>query len=44
MVQFHGLNLVAVLVAAIVSMVIGAAWYSPALFANQWMGYIGKSE
>ena len=37
------INLVAVLVAAIVQMVIGAVWYSPALFARQWLALIGKS-
>ncbi|MBS3127003.1 DUF1761 domain-containing protein [Candidatus Woesearchaeota archaeon] len=30
-------NYVAVLVAAIVSMVLGALWYSPVLFGKQWM-------
>lgn len=31
------INYVAVLVAAIVSMVLGALWYSPLLFAKPWM-------
>src|SRR3989344_841593 len=30
-------NLLAVLVVAIISMVIGALWYSPLLFGNLWM-------
>ncbi|MDQ3098641.1 MAG: DUF1761 domain-containing protein [bacterium] len=37
------MNLVAVLIAAIVQMIVGAVWYSPALFAKQWMALIGKS-
>lgn len=31
------LNPVAILVAAVVQWMIGAAWYSPALFSKQWM-------
>jgi hypothetical protein len=34
-------NYVAVLVAAIVSMVIGFVWYSPILFAKPWMKEMG---
>src|SRR2546423_414868 len=30
-------NIVAILVAALVTFVLGAFWYSPALFARQWM-------
>lgn len=37
-------NLVAVLVAAIVSMVIGALWYSPALFGKLYMKYCDFNE
>tara|TARA_Y100000310_G_C20675341_1_gene812719 strand:- start:428 stop:844 length:417 start_codon:yes stop_codon:yes gene_type:complete len=34
---FITVNYLAVLIAAIVSMVIGALWYSQALFGKQWM-------
>ncbi|MBD3233937.1 MAG: DUF1761 family protein [candidate division Zixibacteria bacterium] len=37
-------NYLAVLVAAIVNMIIGALWYSPLLFGKSWMGLVGKSE
>src|SRR5207253_9570578 len=30
-------NVLAVLVAAVLTMVLGAVWYSPVLFAKQWM-------
>jgi len=39
---FLGVNLMAVLVAAIATMIIGFLWYSPLLFARPWtilMGY-----
>jgi hypothetical protein len=39
--HFAGLNLAAVLVAAIATMVIGFLWYSPLLFANPWMRAMG---
>lgn len=35
------INVLAVLVAAIVSMVIGSLWYSPLLFGNIWMRLSG---
>lgn len=35
------INLVAVLVAAIVSMVVGLVWYSPWFFGKAWMKEIG---
>jgi hypothetical protein len=38
------MNLVAVLVAGVVSMVIGALWYSPALFGNAWMKLAGVKQ
>jgi hypothetical protein len=40
--HFLGVNLWAVLVSALVTMVVGFVWYSPALFAKPWtilMGY-----
>jgi surface polysaccharide O-acyltransferase-like enzyme len=36
-----GVNYLAVLVAAILNMVIGAAWYSPGLFGKSWMEMVG---
>ncbi len=36
-----GVNYLAVLVAAILNMVIGAFWYSPALFGKSWMELMG---
>lgn len=35
------LNYWAILVSAIVSMVLGALWYSPVLFGKQWMQLMG---
>lgn len=37
-------NYTAVVVAAVAHMAIGAAWYSPMLFAKQWMGAVGKTK
>ncbi len=37
-------NYMAVLVAAVVSFAIGAAWYSPMLFAKPWMKATGANE
>jgi hypothetical protein len=38
------INYLAVLISAIAYMIIGAVWYSPALFGNTWMKAIGKSK
>jgi hypothetical protein len=38
------INLVAVIVAAVMNMIVGAVWYSPVLFGNQWMRIIGISK
>ena len=37
------INLLAVLVAAVINMALGALWYSKALFADQWVKATGKS-
>lgn len=37
------INLLAVFVAAIASMVVGGLWYSPLLFGKKWMALTGKS-
>lgn len=39
--HFHHINLLAVFVAAISSMVMGFLWYSPVLFARAWMREMG---
>jgi len=38
------INYLAVLVAGIVGMVIGALWYSPVLFGSVWMRAMGKTK
>ena len=38
------INYLAVLVAAIINMVIGAIWYSPVLFAKSWLAATGKKD
>lgn len=38
------INLLAVLIAAIINMVLGALWYSPALFAKTWLAALGKTQ
>src|SRR2546425_1138653 len=35
------INILAVLVAAVLTFVLGAVWYSPVLFAKQWMAAQG---
>jgi len=40
-VQVHQLNLLAILVAAISTMVVGFLWYSPLLFAKPWVREMG---
>ena len=39
--HMHSLNCLAVLVAAISTMVVGFLWYSPLLFAKAWMREMG---
>jgi len=39
--QMHSLNWLAVLVAAISTMIVGFLWYSPLLFAKAWMREMG---
>jgi hypothetical protein len=40
---FAGVNWLAVVLAMVGAMVVGATWYSPALFAKAWMAELGKS-
>ncbi|MGA8765091.1 MAG: DUF1761 domain-containing protein, partial [Candidatus Sulfotelmatobacter sp.] len=39
--KFMGLNVWAVLVGALATMVVGFLWYSPLLFAKPWMVLMG---
>ena len=39
--QFHHINMLAVLVAAISTMVVGFLWYSPLLLGKPWMREMG---
>ena len=39
----HSLNYLAVLVAAIANMVIGAVFFMPAVCGSRWMAYVGKT-
>lgn len=38
------INYLAVLLAAVAYMVVGALWYSPLLFGNKWMALVGKTK
>ena len=42
--HFTGINLWAVLAAAVLAMAIGAMWYSPSLFGKLWMELMGLNE
>lgn len=44
MFHLHAMNHLAVLVSAIILWVLGAIWYSPALFAKPWMQLIGAQR
>lgn len=37
----HGLNHLAIIASAVILWALGAAWYSPALFAKPWMALLG---
>ena len=38
------INYLAVLIAAVITFVIGGLWYSPAMFGRRWMMAVGKTE
>ena len=38
------MSIIGVVVATIIGMALGALWYSPMLFGNQWMQSLGKSK
>lgn len=42
--DLSSINWLAAIVAAVTAFVLGGAWYSPALFANQWMKASGMTE
>ena len=42
--EFGDLNYLAIFVAALIPMALGALWYSPLLFARPWMRAVGKTE
>lgn len=44
MIVNFGINYLAVIVATVVAMVIGFAWYSPQVFGKRWMGYLGTTQ
>ena len=39
--NFMGVNMLAVLVAAVATMILGFLWYSPPLFGKPWMALMG---
>ena len=39
-----GVNYLAVVVAALVALIIGFIWYSPPVFGNRWMTYLGTTQ
>ena len=39
--HLHHFNFLAILVSAVILWVLGAAWYSPPLFAKPWMAALG---
>ena len=41
---FTQVNILAVIVSSVIYFILGAAWYSPVLFAKPWMNALGKKE
>ena len=44
MTVYYNVNYLAVVVAAVAAIVIGFAWYAPALFGKRWMAYLGTTQ
>lgn len=44
MIQFGDINYLAVMIATIVTMLLGFLWYSPVLFGNAWVKLIGLKK
>lgn len=42
--DYTNVNFLAILVCGIIAMVIGGLWYSPVLFAKQWMTWSGINQ
>ncbi len=42
--MIHNINVVAVVIAAVVSFLLGWLWYSQVLFGNTWMKALGKTK
>ena len=42
--SFSDVNFLTVIAGGVIYMVIGALWYSPLLFGNMWLGFIGKKQ
>ena len=40
--HLHDVNLVALVVCALLIWIIGATWYSPAMFARHWVAIVGR--
>ena len=38
------ISILAIILAVVANMIIGALWYSPLLFANVWMKSLGKTR
>jgi len=43
-VQDIDVNVLAVIVATVAAMALGALWYSPVLFARRWLAAVGKTQ
>ena len=43
-IEFEGINYLAVVIAVVINMGVGALWYSPMLFAKPWMAANGLTE
>ena len=41
---FRHINWLAVLAAAVAAFLLGGLWFSPAMFAKQWMAALGKTK
>lgn len=42
--EAHGINFLAVAIAAVAYMILGALWYSPVLFGKAWLAGIGRTK
>lgn len=44
MLDYSGLNYIAILVVTLLGFVLGGLWYSPVLFGRGWLASLGKTE